>query len=125
MEKYKSQDEIRLEMRNDYGKKSNFYILMIMVLIHLLRGLMSELFIFLFTLGGMILIPFIVWLINDNLFTFHLAVLLCLPAHFYLYKTDLKDLVDDIERIRLRDEMKTGLNELWIILRERKTNKAL
>ena len=98
---------------------------MIMVLIHLLRGLMSELFIFLFTLGGMILIPFIVWLINDNLFTFHLAVLLCLPAHFYLYKTDLKDLVDDIERIRLRDEMKTGLNELWIILRERKTNKAI
>jgi hypothetical protein len=121
MKKIKTPDEIRLEIRNDYGNRSKAYLLAIIALIHLIRGLMSETFIFLVTLAGMLIIPFIFWLVNDNLFIFHLTILLCLPAHFYLYKTDLRELVEDDERIRLRNEMKTGLTELFVMLKERKS----
>lgn len=120
MEKIKTPEETRSEMRNDYGNKSDAYILVIIALIHLMRGLISETFIFLITLIVMLVIPFVVWLINDNLFIFHITILLCLPAHFYLYKTDLREHIEDEERIRLRKEMKIGLTELWVMLRERK-----
>jgi hypothetical protein len=89
-----------------------------------MRGLISETFIFLITLIVMLVIPFVVWLINDNLFIFHITILLCLPAHFYLYKTNLRELIEDDERIRLRKEMKIGLTELWVMLTERKIKRA-
>ncbi len=124
MEKIKTTEEIRLEVRNDYANKSDAFILVIIALIHLMRGLISETFIFLITLIVMLVIPFVVWLINDNLFIFHITILLCLPAHFYLYKTDLREHIEDEERIRLRKKMKIGLTELWVMLRERKIKGA-
>ena len=124
MEKIKTPEETRSEVRNDYGNKSDAYILVVIAFIHLMRGLISETFIFLITLIVMLVIPFVVWLINDNLFIFHITILLCLPAHFYLYKTDLREHIEDEERIRLRKEMKIGLTELWVMLRERKIKGA-
>jgi hypothetical protein len=67
----------------------------------------------------MLLFPFVFWLLTDDLLTFHLSILLCLPAHYYLVMREMEEEKSEMERIELRTQCSVVCSELKRMIKEK------
>ncbi|MCE2711401.1 MAG: hypothetical protein LW688_02555 [Cryomorphaceae bacterium] len=118
----KTDKQIREEINVDYADKSTFKVYCILFLAHILRSLLSEVFIFIIFYIAILFIPFILWLFTGDTPMLLLALLIAIPVHYimYTFTPSIREVVEDEERIQLRDELNIGIDELKAILKSRK-----
>ena len=115
----KTDKQTQEELRTDYGHRSIFILLFIFSGCKIIHIISSKFFLFCLTLGFMLMFPFVFWLFTDNILTFHLSVLLCLPAHYFLVMREMEEEKSEMERIEMRDQSKVACIELWRMINEK------
>lgn len=118
----KTDKQIRDEINVDYADKSTFKVYCILVLAYILRSLISEVFIFIVFYIAILFIPFILWLFTGDTLMLLLAFFIAIPVHYimYTFTPSIREIVEDVGRIQLRDELNVGIDELKSILKSRK-----
>jgi hypothetical protein len=67
----------------------------------------------------MLLFPFVFWLLTDDLLTFHLSILLCLPAHYYVVMREMEGEKSEMERVEMRAQCSVVCTELKRMIKEK------
>ncbi len=117
--KIKTREEIRQEVLADYGQKSRAKILLSIIGILLLRLLLNNVFVALFTIGTSNLIPFILCLVIGNFQLLPISILFSLPAHYFLFWKSFNGSDDQLEINQMNDMMRTAAQELWVLFIKR------
>jgi hypothetical protein len=115
----KTDKQIQEELRTDYQHRSIFILLLILSGCRLFQIVTSKLFLFCLTLGFMLLFPFVFWLLTDDLLTFHLSILLCLPAHYYVVMREMEGEKSEMERVEMRAQCSVVCTELKRMIKEK------
>ena len=117
--KIKTREEIRQEVLEDYGQKSRAKILLSIIGILLLRLLLNNVFVALFTIGISNLIPFILCLVIGNFQLLPFSILFSLPCHYVLFWKSFDGSDDQLEMNQMNDMMRTAAQELWVLFIKR------
>lgn len=114
-------EQIRGDMRKDYGDKSFLKIYLVILVMRLMRALSSEVFIFLIFYASILTIPVIIWVLTAQTNFLLMSMLFALPVHyiFYTYDRGIRELIEDENRLELREELKIGILELKTILKNK------
>ena len=115
----KTNKQIQEELRTDYQHRSILILILVLSGFRLIHIIMSKLFLFCLTLSLMLLFPFVFWLLTDDLLTFHISILLCLPAHYYLVMKEMEGGEHEMERVELRTQCNVVCTELKRMIKEK------
>ncbi|MEY4604202.1 MAG: hypothetical protein RIT43_1494 [Bacteroidota bacterium] len=118
----KSGQKIREEIMQEYGDKSTFKLLCVILVASVAGALNSEVSIFVISYLSTILIPFILWQLIGFTDLFLLSLLIAIPIHFvmYNYMSELREIIEDKERIRLLEKLKVEIGEIKSLIKNRK-----
>ena len=117
--KIRTHEEIREEMVADYGQKSRFKILMILVSCQLLRLIVNNWFVAFFTIALMNVIPFILCLLIGNYDILKMSILISMPMHYVFVWKSFHLSQDQREMEQVNDMLKMIILELRRMVKKR------
>jgi hypothetical protein len=117
--KSRTREEIRQEMVADYGQKSRLKIVMILFACQLLRLIVNNWFVALFTIALMNVVPFILCLLIGHYDILKMSILISLPMHYVLFWKAFHLSQDQREMEQVNGMLKMIIQELWKMVKKR------